>query len=207
LQFDFIGLSVDSQYVVYAISKFILGSASNGFFTVGYTLIMELTPARKSTLVSNFVLCMFVVGELVIGLVALLSKSWIIINWFIAGFALILLILFVLFLPESPKYLIDRRKNKELEIMMMQIARFNRKVFTISSDVKENNGEMKINGDDNEAKSIEKNDESSEEKTILTLIFKTKGELKKIIFISFIWFSLSMTYYGVSLGKCRFLFK
>lgn len=83
--------------------------------------------------------------------------------------------------------------------MMMQIAKFNRKVFTISSDVKENTGEMKIN-EDNESKSIEKNEES-EEKTILTLIFKTKGELKKIIFISFIWFSLSMTYYGVSLGK------
>ena len=45
-----------------------------------------------------------------------------------------------------------------------------------------------------------KNDNNNSNISVLEYVFKSKEQLAKTILLSFVWFSLSMTYYGVSLG-------
>lgn len=96
-----------------------------------------------------------------------------------------------------------QKKNNELELMIRKIAKFNGKVLPVGEiDIVHDKDEMikeKKETEEDESKTVEEME--SDKTTIVNIIFRTKGELKKIFFISIIWFSLAMTYFGVSLGK------
>lgn len=81
LQFEWLGLSDQTQYFIYLFAQLLIGACCNSVFMVMYVLLIEITTPQYSTLVSNVNLYMYVFGELLIALVAYLARNWHIINW------------------------------------------------------------------------------------------------------------------------------
>lgn len=119
---------------------------------------------------------------------------------FMILYCLVIFLLCLIFLPESPRFLIQHKKYTKLEIELKRIAKMNKREHYIDSGIVANIFDpiLQENKDENEYVS---NENSNTNTSILSYIFKSKDQLVKTLFLGFIWFSLSMTYYGVSLGK------
>lgn len=83
LQIEYFGLSDNTQMTVFLLGQIVVGICGNAIFAVTYILLIELTTSKYSTLVSNFNLHMFVIGELIIAGVAYFARDWHIINWLV----------------------------------------------------------------------------------------------------------------------------
>ena len=66
-------------------------------------------------------------GELIVAVVYYFSRDWNILCWFIGVYSLVLLLLAYYFLPESPVWLIDTKRNKQAFRVLKRMAKFNGK--------------------------------------------------------------------------------
>lgn len=205
LQFEFVGLSDTAQFVVYSISQFLYGMCCNGIFSVSYTLLIELNSSKHTSILTNIDLCIYVLGELVIMVVAYFSQNWKFVDWFIAGYALLVFAVCFFLMPESPKYLIDMKKTKELDLYLKKVAKINGKVSIDNENIKMPNiVDEKMSNETESSKERSQDEEKNTEKEdreVIMFILKSKDLLIKAIFLSIIWFSVEMAYFGVSLGK------
>lgn len=119
-------------------------------------------------------------------------------------YAIVILIVCKLFLPESPRYLMQQKKYKQLLVELERIARINKtlKAFEqydssalISSSRAAERAEIRLTMHSGELLY------EPSEPGVFKLIFKSKAQLLKTLLFGFVWFSISMTYYGVSLGR------
>lgn len=201
-----IDISVPFKYTIYSISKFSLGILCVGLFSVTYVLLFEIVSHKHITLVSNLNVYLFVLGELIITVVSYVFQSWHVINWFIAAYSFTIFLIACYFLPESPRYLIVHKRYDELYVRLKYIARVNgsdRYFDTMNENEVIDNLLKNLNG---------KNDEDSnggetvKNKSILSYIVKSKRHLFiRVVYLSYIWFSLQLVYFGIGLG--RFLIK
>ena len=81
LQLSAVNLSVNTRYVIFSISQFLLGSCSNSIYSVLFILILELTTKEYTTSVTSINLYMFVMGELAVMVMAYFLRNWHIVNW------------------------------------------------------------------------------------------------------------------------------
>ena len=65
LQLEIFGLEINSKYLAYVISQFILGFTSYVLYVTSYVLLLEITSSKFSTIVSNINLYMYVVGDFI----------------------------------------------------------------------------------------------------------------------------------------------
>lgn len=100
---DIIPTDISTKYIVYNCFQFLSGTLSSFIYYAAYTLLIELTSHDYHTLVSNVNIYLYIVGELVIMTVYYLSKNWLVTSWFISVYCGIVLIPFLLYLPESPR--------------------------------------------------------------------------------------------------------
>ena len=101
---DLIGLSSTNRLLVYNIVQFLTGALSICIFNSTYVLLIELTSEEYHQLFSNINVYFYVVGEVIIMSAYYLSRNWQITNYFLTIYSLVFLILFWIFLPESPMY-------------------------------------------------------------------------------------------------------
>jgi len=87
---------------------------------------MELTTATHATFVGNLALVAFTFGEIVVTGMAYICRDWLLLKW-----AMILYILalvpYLFFIPESPHWLLTKYRYDELEKLLREIARCNRR--------------------------------------------------------------------------------
>lgn len=100
---SFIPISVFSKYIWYCFTQFLNGCLITCMYNSTFTLINELVSHDYHTLVSNFMIYFYIIGELVTLLVYYLTKSWIALNWFVSFYCTVVIFLFAFFVPESPK--------------------------------------------------------------------------------------------------------
>lgn len=197
-QLSFFPFSWLTRYIIYSVAQFIIGFTANGLFNVTYTLLFELVAAEYVQLVSNINLCLYVTGEIAVNIVALISRDWEVVNWFVAAFSTLVLVFCFVFLPESPQYLVEKRKEKELAQFLRRVARVNNMRVDVLND---DHIDMEKLSADEKSENNNDTDSSTQNKSILKTIFASKSQLMKISFLGIIWFGLSMVYYGVSLGN------
>ncbi len=88
---------------------------------------MELTTSTYATLVGNIALVAFAVGEIVVAGMAYLCRHWLLLKWAMTAYVLAL-VPYLFFVPESPRWLLTKYRYDELEILLRQIAGFNRRL-------------------------------------------------------------------------------
>lgn len=196
-----LGLNVPLKYAIYSTSKLLLGTLCVGLFNVTYVLLFELVSHKHVTLVSNVNVYMFVLGELVVALLSYLFKSWHVINWFIAAYSLLVLVLAALFLPESPRFLIVHKRFDELYARLKYIARVNGKEASFES-MNENEVIDRLCNWQTTHQTDTFVDQSHTNEGIFTYVIKSRRRLwSKVVFLSYTWLSLNLVYFGISLGN------
>lgn len=97
-----LGLSISTKLIIYNIFQFLNGGLSICIFNSSYVLLVELTTCNYHTLFSNINIYFYVIGEVVVMAFYYFSRNWMITNYFISIYSLIVIIIFSLFVPESP---------------------------------------------------------------------------------------------------------
>lgn len=197
-QLKIFGLSMQTVYVIYIIGQILIGALSKGIYVVNYILVLELTTAKYSTLVTNIILYMYVMGEMFVLAIAYVFKDWHALNIFMIGYSLLLMLIIGLLMPESPRYLISKRLSAKAIKLLRKIHSINyQKVQQMENDLFENFLKEEIVEEEQEL------DNSQRKKSTSSFdgLWKPRSTFFKTISFIYIWFSLSMLYYGISLGK------
>lgn len=193
IQLRYFNLSIQVRYICYSISQFLIGTFVNGLYVVLYVLLIELTTSKYKTKATNTNLYLYISGEILVLGIAYFTRDWHIMNWFITLYALFIVILLYFFLPESPRFLVQKKRLKEAKELIHKIAKFNGKfdVDTIENEV------VGLISQD----SISNGLNNTHEDKVFSTIFKSKSIITRALLLSYVWFAISLVYYGVSLGN------
>jgi MFS family permease len=206
---DAVKIGITAKYVIYCISQMLIGTFVNCLYVSAYVLLLELTTHRYHTIFSNIKLLFYVIGELLILLLAYFVRDWQIINWVIAASTVVVTISIIFLIDESPRWLVSQGRYNEAFKILEKIARINKKELNLKqldaniiSDESFyhifNNKVAPIdNVHDNENQKVDK---SMSMKKMLIEIFTPKKIFLKTALTSYVWFATSLLYYGQSLG-------
>lgn len=220
-------LSFKAQYTIYMVAQFFIGFLGNNLYITGYVLITELTSSQYSTFVSTFCLDMYIVGELMLFVFAYFERDWHSINTFVAIFSIIITLVIVIVIPESPRYLIANKYYEKCYNVLVRIANINGRGDVMFSKEKFfKQIESNSNGHDKSLRELQTTDNFHEIQSLLNIKLKSStgdGEkdmeilekhsgsilfflmnplknLGKTLCMSYVWVALTMIYFGVSLG-------
>ena len=209
---DINSLSINVRYAIFSASQFLIGLLVNCVYCTAYVLLMEFTTEEYKTKIANLNSYMYVLGELIVAIVYYFSRDWNILCWFIAFYSFVLLVLAYFILQESPAWLISANRNVEALKVLKQMAKANGKKDFLPKNLNLDNFQLKVVTIEN-AKSHEFLDKI-EKKTgenkdlvsfksqcmLLKSIFSPKKNLIKTSLLFYVWISLMLLYYGISLG-------
>ena len=102
-----------------------------GVFAIPFTLNVELVGLRYRTIVGLLFQVPFAIGEIIIGLCAMGIRDY---RWFQTSLAIPAAVMLLLYfiIPESPRWLIEKKRHKEARKVIESAAKFN-KVFCLLS--------------------------------------------------------------------------
>lgn len=143
---------------------------------------------------------MYVVGELFVLGVAYFFRNWHVMNWAMAGYSILTVFVIWLLIPESPRYYVSVGKNEKALKLLNKIGKFNGKD---TSEVLKDSLALDnlVNEDKEQTSEVTDKISSEEKKQKLSILWKPRQNLIKTGLFLYIWFALSLVYYGVSLGK------
>ena len=207
---DLFNIGITAKYVIYCISQMLIGAFVKCLYVSAYVLLLELTCHRYHTLFSNIKLLFYVIGELIILLLAYFIRDWQIINWVVAIITVLTTISSFFLIDESPRWLISQSRYGEALKILKKIARFNKKDLNVNLDteqIRNNESFYKVfdakvapNNDIIEDETNVNNNKILSMKKMLIGIFTPKKICMQTVFTSYVWFATSLLYYGLSLG-------
>ena len=80
LQTNYLNFSQTTRYSIFSLSQLIIGACSNTIYSTLFILLLEFTTAKYSTHITNVNLYMYVLGELIILVIAYFTRNWHTIN-------------------------------------------------------------------------------------------------------------------------------
>lgn len=144
---------------------------------------------------------MYVVGELYVLIISYLSRNWQVLYTWLSSYSIVITLVIVFFLPESPKNLIVNGKYNEALKILKDIAKFNGRKFE-KLNVEELISSIVENTNSNE-NTDEKNDRYNGNESAWYYITHPLKNLVKLALVGYIWIAISMVYFGVSLGNVQ----
>jgi hypothetical protein len=85
---------------------------------------MELTSSSHTSFACGLTLIAYTIGEFLVAVFAYIARDWLLLKW-ITSIYFAISIPYLYFVPESPYWLLTRKKYKELEISLRQMAKLN----------------------------------------------------------------------------------
>ena len=130
----------------------------------------------------------------------------------------------MIFLPESPKYLVKRKKYHQAFLVLKKIWQTNGKKCSdkrIDDDSVEVTIEELLKRDDTDFElknssiaqkfhtvtNEETNQKNSQNQGVFEFVFKSQGNFIQTIFHTLIWFSATLTYFGKYFSILKFITK
>ncbi|KAL4240698.1 hypothetical protein ACF0H5_001490 [Mactra antiquata] len=170
------------NWQMYAAIRFIIGMGIGFFLTVQYNVMTEFTPTRWRAIIIAVPAWAMEAGIFALACWGL--KDWKNIHLATAAIGLPFL-LTTCFVQESSRWLLTKRKYDDAENVIKRIASINGKPAPNISKVIE------------EAKEHE--NETKTQYSVIDL-FKTRHTIKLTLGLSFIWMTISYSYYGLTFG-------
>jgi hypothetical protein len=87
---------------------------------------MELTSSTHTSFSCNLTLIAYTIGEFLVAVFAYLTRDWLLLKW-LTTLYFTLSLPYLYFLPESPYWLFSKKKFKELEATLRNVAKLNRR--------------------------------------------------------------------------------
>jgi hypothetical protein len=93
-------------------------------YSMAFLLLMELTSSSHTSLTCFLTSIAYTIGEIVLAFFASVTRDWLMLKWMISIYFAICLP-YAYFVPESPYWLLSRKKYSQLEAFLRQICRTN----------------------------------------------------------------------------------
>ncbi|XP_033326051.2 organic cation transporter protein isoform X2 [Megalopta genalis] len=185
--------SFSVNYWMFLAFEFIDATVGAGIYSAGFILGMEMAGVKGRVLASTITSCLFAVGEVLLGLIAMWTRSWRLILRLVYGPAL-LAILMPFLIPESVRWLLANGKHDKVERIYRKMARMNG--LSINDEAI---GEFK---EVNMVKT--EKTEQLEKKNPLMQILGSSVMMTRLLACSFCWLTNTFVYYGLSLNSVAF---
>ncbi|XP_076685466.1 solute carrier family 22 member 4 [Andrena cerasifolii] len=182
------------NYWMFLAFEFIDATVAAGIYSAGFILGMEMVGVKGRVLASTIICCMFAVGEMLLGLIAMWSRSWRLLLRIVYGPAL-LAILMPFLIPESVRWLLANGKQEKVESIYRKMARING--LQISEEAIGAFKEL------NTVKS-EKTEQLPQKKNPVLEILNSSVMVTRLVACSFCWLTNTFVYYGLSLNSVAF---
>lgn len=206
------------KYALYCLTQFFTGALGFSLYTSSYVLLLELTTKPYHSIFSVMNLYLYVIGELISLCIGYFVKDWYIINWIMVAYSVFIMSIISLFLPESPKWLFTVGSYNDALKSIMKIAKRNNYNLVIDkkSDIKSreefyeifdktlfnNNESMNSDGSTVLINTLIENTTNNDrtiQEMLKTILFPLSNFFKTIS-LAYIWFSVTLLYFGISLG-------
>ncbi|GFR96365.1 organic cation transporter protein [Elysia marginata] len=180
-----LGVAWADSYTVFVIVRFLTSFFGTGIMLTSFVIGMEVVGPSKRRIAGNVVNFFWVLGVCTLTAVAYLLRHWRHLQMATSIPPAFALLLFLVFLPESPRWLIQKGRTEEAIQIVQKIAAGNGVVLTDT------------------ACQLEEMDKGGEERSIW-LVFKHKVLFIRTLVMFFNWLVASMVYYGLSLNVGQF---
>ncbi|XP_014357532.2 organic cation transporter protein [Papilio machaon] len=182
-----IGRAFTNNYLAYLAMHFLEAGFGGGLYPSAYVLAVELVGLKQRVIVSAMCNMTFVVGEILLALLAWFVDSWRI-YIFILYSPAILVAIYVWFMNESARWLLSKGRREEAVNILKSAAKIN--------NLDPRKLELDALGDpllDPKNQTVDKMSQFS--KAIRSTII-----WKRLIICSFLWMTCSLVYYGLSIN-------
>ncbi|KAE9417812.1 hypothetical protein Angca_009660, partial [Angiostrongylus cantonensis] len=167
------------NYYIFVLLRLIIGAASDTYYSLCAILSCESMPSDSRAWITLVLTIAWVFGMFWVGLLSLVINEWRTM-YFACAAPGILLILYFIYLPESPHFLIQHAKYKEIEEYVKISNRWNCTTIDVSRCRRD--GPL-----------------PAEKRETLGAILRSPEMLKLLFINGFIQFAMSLYYYGLSL--------
>lgn len=173
------------NYVMFALFEFLDSVTASSLYGSAFILGVELVGPKKRVMANTLLGIPYIIGLLVLGVLAMYITSWKTLLLVIYIPALIH-VFYTCFLDESVRWLLSQRRNEEALSTLEKAARINkRKVPSLAlENLIEGNENLNITSDEKKSSPLWKT----------MKIFKMR-----ILICSILWFSNVLVYFGLSL--------
>ena len=118
-------LSDSSRFIIYNIYQLLIGILTVCFQNIVLVLLVELTTDEHHMSFTIIITYFYILAEIIVMVAFYISKNWLVTNFFITIFSVFILVLFMIFTPESPRWLIEFGRYEEAYEVFKKIAKFN----------------------------------------------------------------------------------
>uniref|UniRef100_UPI0037E92645 solute carrier family 22 member 13-like n=1 Tax=Semicossyphus pulcher TaxID=241346 RepID=UPI0037E92645 len=180
-----VGAGFSPNIYVYVVLKFFSGFSISGIVANAFVIGGEWTDASKFALCTIVSHSFFPLGLMMLSGIAYLIRNWRILHFVLFGPLVLVLGVLYWILPESARWLITQGRKEEAIKEVRRAAKVNgRKVPEALLD------KMEV-------------DETSKRGTMLDL-FRIPYLRRRAFIMSYVWFGISLMYYGLSLNVGNF---
>ena len=204
LQSTYLDLDTQAKYVSYCVIQMVIGALSRGLYCISYTLLIEFSTAKHSTRLTNMFMYSFVLGQIVLLSLSYTLRNWHTFNWIVTLFVIFVTVAYCIALSESPRFLVDNKRYGKAADVFVRMAKLNGKknvnwVKTEFVEAKIEN--MVISNEPIQNLSYQKESAKQSFDEMAGKLFWPLPNLVKTTMFVYIWTSLNLVYFGVSLGK------
>ncbi|XP_036361982.1 organic cation transporter protein-like isoform X1 [Octopus sinensis] len=176
------GIATAFIYNIYAIYvlRFLTAVGGAGSFVPSVVLAAEVSSANnrmKTTVVAHM---LFAAGLLIVSLLTYFVRTWKILIIIISIPSLVFAIVYVCFLDESPRWLLNKKRTKDANLILSNIAKLNKTVLPQTQIVNISS--------------------SNKNKVEIWKMFTIPQLLKRTLILMLNWATVSLVYYGLSLN-------
>ncbi|CAL4107267.1 unnamed protein product, partial [Meganyctiphanes norvegica] len=197
-------ISVFPNIYIVLIARFIIGFADNLICTTSQTLLTEVTPKKYVTSLGLLVFLAFAAAAMGLAGVAYFVRSWRSLH-LICSIPVLLLAIVVLFLKESPRWLVTQGRFEEATDIIEDAATKNRSLVPRHDNLKSilaTASESIIHLDRD--KSTKKNSMANKIKSLFLSFYATPHMRRLSLIIPNLWVIINLVFFGLILNANNF---
>jgi OCT family organic cation transporter-like MFS transporter 4/5 len=176
-----IGQAISNSYLMFMIFAFLNAVGTSGVYPLAFVLGVEMVGKQKREMSGVILNYFYSVGEALVGLIALLDGSWINLQYWVSAPPLIFIIYYWI-VPESPRWLLAKKRVAEAFEIIEKIARTN------GTELSQNTRaqfEQEMKKDESKTNLDELNDSATYRD-----LLKSKTMMLRSLILFFIWYDL-----------------
>ncbi|XP_018403845.1 PREDICTED: organic cation transporter protein-like [Cyphomyrmex costatus] len=185
--------SFSVNYWMFLTFEFINASLAAGIYSAGFILGMETMGVKHRVLGGVIVSSMFSVGEILLGLIASLLRSWRMLLRTVYGPALLAVFL-PLVIPESVRWLMSKKKYEEMDKIYYKMARMNG--LKVTDEAINTFKEQNITKAETKSELV-----VLDERKPIVQVLHSSVILTRLLVCSFCWITNTFVFYGLSLNS------
>ena len=189
-----IAIAFSPSMILFIVLRACVAASTTGMFTCGFVYCMEHVGGKWSTLVSFGLKYFWAFGYLTVPLIAWAVPQWdhLQLAVSIPTLLFVAILAFPSLVPESPKWLLVKGRQKEAEAILINAEELN------------NSSQKEAPGKDLPATIVKSENEVDEKATIIDL-FKYKALRKCTVIMYYLWFTNNLVYYGLTFNAGKLI--